>query len=259
MTAGNDGGARWGTPLIDSRIAEMDRIEAELVAADDRNRLFHASYNRTTHAVRDEIAQARFADNQWAEMWDVAFADLYLDALTKWQAAQALPKPWVIAFEASRERLPLLRHVLLGMNAHINYDLPQALLAVISDSQFGDPALLALREADHRHVDQILAKRVAREEEYLAKDELAGDRTFIDSALRPLNRLGTKRFIKEARTKVWRNALALAGARRAGPKEYERKLAELETLSERKVAQLLEPGHVLLKLARKGFGVVMTP
>ena len=29
--------------------------------------------------------------------------------------------------------LPPLRHVLLGINAHINYDLPQALLAVISD------------------------------------------------------------------------------------------------------------------------------
>jgi hypothetical protein len=46
--------------------------------------------------------------------------------------------------------------VLLGMNAHINYDLPQALIAVISDEQFDDPALLARRESDHRAIDQVL-------------------------------------------------------------------------------------------------------
>ena len=50
-----------------------------------------------------------------------------------------------------------VRHVLLGMNAHINYDLPQALLAVITDREFADPALLARREADHRAIDEVLA------------------------------------------------------------------------------------------------------
>jgi Family of unknown function (DUF5995) len=39
--------------------------------------------------------------------------------------------------------------VLLGMNAHINYDLPQARLAVIKDEEFGDAATLARRQADH--------------------------------------------------------------------------------------------------------------
>ena len=38
-----------------------------------------------------------------------------------------------------RRRHPCV-HVLLGINAHINYDLPQALLAVISDDDFADPA-----------------------------------------------------------------------------------------------------------------------
>ena len=48
------------------------------------------------------------------------------------------------------------------MNAHINYDLAQALLAVISDAEFDDQALLDRRGADHRHIDQVLLKLAVR-------------------------------------------------------------------------------------------------
>ena len=49
------------------------------------------------------------------------------------------------------------------MNAHINYDLPQALLAVIADEEFDDAELIARREADHKAIDDILAARVSAE------------------------------------------------------------------------------------------------
>ena len=249
----------WATPRLDALIVKLDAIESELVEAGDRCRIFHRTYNRTTHAVREEIARGGFVDNHWVESWDVAFADLYLEALDAWRRNGATPRPWQVAFEASRERLPPLRHVLLGMNAHINYDLPQALVAVIPEAGFSDDKILALRHSDHRHVDSILAGRVAAEDGLLRTEELPGDRTWIDTVLRPLNRLGTKRFLREARRKTWRNTRVLAAARRRGSVEYQRALSELELLSAQKVSQLLEPGHVLLKLARQGFGVVLTP
>ena len=96
------------------------------------------------------------------------FADLYLDALEGDLAGRGPSRPWAIAFGAPAG-LPPLRHVLLGMNAHINYDLPQALVAVISDEQFDDAALLARREADHRAIDEVLAARVAAEGDELTK------------------------------------------------------------------------------------------
>ena len=52
---------------------------------------------------------------------------------TRWRPQYR--RPWRLAFDAPAE-LPALRHVLLGINAHVNYDLPQALLAVISDEDF---------------------------------------------------------------------------------------------------------------------------
>jgi len=93
----------------------------------------------------------------------VAFAGLYLDALLADQRGERPPGPWAVAFAAAdTAALPPLRHTLLGMNAHINYDLAQALLAVISDAEFDDQALLDRRGADHRHIDQVLLKLAVR-------------------------------------------------------------------------------------------------
>jgi hypothetical protein len=136
------------------------------------------------------------------------------------------------------------------MNAHINFDLPQALLAVITSAEFDDAALLARRAADHRHVDDVLLARVAAEDDELTAH---GGQSLLDRLLRPLNRAGTKRFLAEARAKVWHNATALDRARRDGGREPV--LADLEELCARRVADLVAPGQVLLKLARRGFGV----
>ena len=223
-----------------------------LRADGDQRRYFHATYQRTTMAVAAEIKRGGFADNEWVERWDVAFADLYLDALEASLAGRVPARPWEITFRAPAG-LPALRHVLLGMNAHINYDLPQALLAVITDEQFDDPALLARREADHRAIDDVLASRVAAEDDELVR--VSGPPPLLDRLLRPLNQLGTKRFLREAREKVWANAIALSRARRQGPDAYAARLAQLEELSAAKVTVLQAPGQVLLKLAATGFGV----
>jgi hypothetical protein len=233
-------------------IARMEAGLADLAAAGDGRRHFHATYLRTTQAVADEITRGGFLDGDWMRRWDVAFAGFYLDALDADRAGRPVSGPWRVAFDAARERadLPPLRHVLLGMNAHINYDLPQALLAVISSPEFDDATLLARRAADHRRVDDVLLARVAAEDDELTAQ---GGQTLLDRLLRPLNRAGTKRFLAEARAKVWHNATVLDASRRTG--RYEPVLATLEELCARRVADLVAPGQVLLKLARRGFGV----
>jgi hypothetical protein len=72
---------------------------------------------RPISAPRDQLRRGGFLDAGWVERWDVAFADLYLDALHAAMAGRRPSRPWQIAFSAPRE-LPALRHVLLGMNAH---------------------------------------------------------------------------------------------------------------------------------------------
>jgi hypothetical protein len=242
--------------VIEELIGRMTAMLGPLEAGGDKRRYFHATYLRTTIAVRDELGRGGFADAGWVERWDVAFAGLYLDALEADLAGGQPSRPWAVAFGAP-VGLPPLRHVLLGMNAHINYDLPQALVAVISDEQFGDAALLASREADHRAIDNVLASRVGAEDDELAS--VSGPVPLLDRLLAPLNRLGTQRFLREARQKVWANAIALSQARRQGPDAYTARLAQLEELSAAKVKALEAPGQVLLKLAVQGFGVRLPP
>jgi hypothetical protein len=259
--------------VLDSMQQRVDAI----AAAYAHRRIFAETYLRTTRAVGTAIEGARFEDPEWVERWDVVFADLYLRAydayVTETDGAGAsfgdrsdtggaealvadspmsVPRPWRLAFDAPPD-LPPLRHVLLGINAHVNYDLPQALLDVISDDDFADPVLMARRRRDHVRIDAVLASRVA------AEDDALGPRGALDKLLDPLNRLGSKRFLREARQKVWLNVGQLQAARLVGPDLYRTRLAELEVLSAAKIADLLAPGQVVLRLAVSGFGVVLPP
>jgi len=237
-----------GSPIADV-VGRMQQRLDELPEEVAHRRYFLSTYLRTTQAVGKAIDDARFEDPDWVELWDVKFAELYLQA----HDADLAPRPWRLAFEASPD-LPALGHVLLGINAHVNYDLPQALLEVISDEDFLDPALMNQRRRDHERIDGVLSARVAAEDEELAA---TGVRSLLDRLLTPLNRLSSQRFLRESRQKVWHNTTELQRARVAG--SYEKRLAELEVLSAAKVADLLRPGQVLLRLAVTGFGVTLPP
>jgi Family of unknown function (DUF5995) len=236
-------------------VARMQERLDQLPAGKAHRAAFLGTYLRTTEAVGDAVDSGSFEDPEWVERWDVVFAELYLAAHDADLAGDPtrVPRPWRLAFQAPPE-LPALRHVLLGINAHVNYDLPQAMLAVISPADFESPALLGRRHRDHERIDKVLAGRVGAED-----DELSVGQTRLDKLLGPLNRLGSKRFLREAREKVWLNVGELHAARLIGEDAYRTRLAELEVLSAARIADLLAPGQVLLRLAVAGFGVVLPP
>jgi hypothetical protein len=214
---------------------------------------FITTYQRTTQAVGDAVDAAFFEDPDWVVRWDVAFADLFIVAYDADQMGGHVPRPWRLAFQAD-PKLPTIVHLLLGMNAHINYDLPPATLSVITDHDFEDPVLIERRRRDHERIDRILAARVAAEDH-----AIGGARSLLDRLLTPANRLSSRRFLREARHKVWLNLAELQRARLEGENAYDARLAELELLAAAKIADLLRPGQVVLRLALTGFGVTLPP
>ena len=78
-----------------------------------------------------------------------------------------VPRPWRLAFDSPAEQ-PALRQVLVGINAHVNYDLPQALLAVISDRRLHRPGVLDRRRRDHERIDAVCPARVGAEDDELS-------------------------------------------------------------------------------------------
>ena len=178
-----------------------------------------------------------------------------MDALEAHRRAHdGVAAPWRLAFGAD-PGLPPEAHVLLGMNAHINYDLPQSLVAMIPPEDFRSASLLARRRRDHGRIDDVLAARVGHED--VALQRAGGRRTPLDRLLAPVNRRASRLFLRESRRKVWANTGALHTARLSGPGNYAVRLADLEAVSAERVADLLRPGPVLLRLAVHGFGVTL--
>ena len=241
------------TSPIDELVAELDARLAGLGDDVAHRAPFIATYRRTTEAVGAAVRRGFFADGPWVERWTAAFGRYFLDAYDADRDGGTPTRPWRLAFSVAPDVHPL-GHLLVGMNAHINYDLPQAMVEVISPADFADPDLLALRVRDHDRVDEILGARVAAEDA-----ALGGPRRVVDRVLGPANRYGSRRFLAEARGKVWANVEALHEARATGADAYDRRVAELEVLASAKLADILRPGAVLLRLATTGFGVRLPP
>ena len=196
---------------ISGVLARMDVLLDTLPPELDTQATFLDTYRRTTVAVGEQVEQGRFEDPGWVDRWDVAFADLYLDALDADAGRRrASPRPWRLAFER-RRGLPPLRHVLLGINAHINYDLPQSLLAVIGRRGLRRPRgpgpAAARPRADRR--DPVRPGGGRGRRALLGVEAVAAR----PGAAAPQPGWASKRFLREARQKVWHNTLELhAGA-----------------------------------------------
>jgi hypothetical protein len=241
------------TAPVEELVGRMQELLDQLAAAGDPGRFFLGTYLRTTRAVDAAIDDGLFEDPEWVTTWDVDFAGLYLDALEAHRRDPAgPPAPWREAFGTDPATRPE-GHVLLGMNAHINFDLPQSLVRVITPADFADPGVLDRRRRDHERIDAVLAGRVAEED--VALQAAGSRRTPVDRLMAGANRTAARVLLRESRRKVWVNTVALHEARLAGPEAFARRVAQLEEVSAARVADLRRPGPVLLRLAVRGFGV----
>jgi hypothetical protein len=246
-------------PLIAGVVERMDEALAGLEAAGDPARHFLATYRDVTHAVGSAAAAGRVEDPAWLARWDVAFADFYLDALAARRAGRPVPGPWREAFGAGAGLHPY-QHVLLGMNAHINLDMPLSLLAVVDDTDAADSGLMASRRRDHHALDRVIAALVpAQARRLVAAAGAQAQPGGLDRLLMPVSRQASRRLLRHGRREVWHNTAVLLAARREGPDALARQRDRLERLATDRVADLLGPRHPLLHLARHGFGVRLAP
>lgn len=97
---------------------------------DDGLKWFNWLYLQVTQAVEARVASGGFADAAWLAELDVQFARLFFSALQWALSGQSCPGCWQALF-SSRDRIAVARiqFALAGINAHINHDLPQAIVA----------------------------------------------------------------------------------------------------------------------------------
>ena len=139
---------------VDKTIRTMTRHFDALASSCDHEAVFALAYLRVTEEVKRTVAlnPAFFARPSFVNREVALFAKLYFDAYDAWKAGATsrVPGAWRIALETAAKREATAGgNLLLGINAHIQQDLPFTLYRM----GFGE-------RADHNRVNEIL-NRVA--------------------------------------------------------------------------------------------------
>jgi Family of unknown function (DUF5995) len=143
-------------------IARLHAIEAAAPRSDGVA-CFARLYRQVTEGVDAELAGRTFEDRRFLERLDLCFAGLFFSALDAYERDRATtPSAWVPLFEQrSRRGVTPLQFALAGMNAHINRDLPVALVTTCQelglDLRDGSP-----EQADFERVNVLLGQVEAK-------------------------------------------------------------------------------------------------
>jgi Family of unknown function (DUF5995) len=191
-------------------IEEMTDRWRALDGSCDHRAVFALTYLRTTEEFARTITESpeTFSDLPWIRHEDAVFADLYFRAYDSYLAGGSVPLAWRIAFDAAGSRdLQGMGDLLLGMNAHINRDLPYALAHVGLVRPSGES-----RKLDHDRVNQFLDRVIDPLQDELARryDPLF---TVVDGEPSPIDEIGALQLIRLMRENAWRNAERLIAAR----------------------------------------------
>lgn len=184
--------------------AGLQRLEAHFWVRRDRRGVFATAYLHITRALRRDLEGGGFRNPAWVRAYLVSFGNLYRVALLNYERGEGpVAKAWRISFEAARVGAGfVIQHLVLGINAHINHDLPLALVEVGIDPARAD------KYHDHTRVNEVLQA---------ATDGLKGEvSTRYAPVLSRLDRLAgrfdddaTRFSIPKAREHAWTFAVAL--------------------------------------------------
>jgi hypothetical protein len=184
-------------------IARMEAIVAA-TPADDGLACFNRMYLAVTQTVNSELGQGFFADPGFMTTLDVVFANFYFAAAGAASEPATVPLAWRPLIEQrATAGIEPIQFALAGMNAHINHDLPVAV--VTTCAELGTEPAAGPHFADFQKVDQLLdAAEQSVRRSFESRPELA-----VDRHLQAVDNLVACWSINSARDLAWQNSLVL--------------------------------------------------
>ncbi len=96
---------------------------------------FNWLYLGVTQKVLARVGSGGFSDPAWMAALDVQFANFYFAALRASLSGEETPGCWQALFaQRNQSAIARIQFALAGMNAHINHDLPLAIMATCKTS-----------------------------------------------------------------------------------------------------------------------------
>jgi hypothetical protein len=207
----------------------------------DHRAVFATTYLVLTETLLEALRRDRdlVADRKYLFTEDALFANFYFRTLRVANRGGEVPPAWEIAFETARSgEVNAGQDMLLGINAHVQSDMPFVIAALGLRTPDGES-----RKPDHDATNAVLAEayqRVVDEVERRYDPMLAI--TNPDGV--PLDDTAGLELVRNWRERVWRNAERLANAGSAA--ERRRIAAEIESHAAdwaRGIAAFQRPGE----------------
>jgi hypothetical protein len=199
------------TPPI---IARMQSVCQGWDDASDQRAIFLSCYSMMTANMLAGIDRREFDDPDWVDHMVQRFAGYYFDALTAYDGdPTAAPRVWRVAHDTCREaNVWAIQKLLLGINAHINYDLVLTLDEMLGPewAELADDRRAA-RLRDYRQVNDIIAHTVdAVQDEVLA--QAMPIMRYLDFVMGPGDEFLLSRLLFRWRDRVWTYGVRLVEA-----------------------------------------------
>ena len=192
----------------------IDRMQAlieQWEQVSDRRAEFLQCYRLMTSSMLVAIDAGEFHDATWVAALLHHFAEYYFVALEDYQHKSAgIPAAWQFAFDkATQDDVLILQNLLLGINAHINYDLVLALVDMLEPEWEGlTPERRQLRYEDHHHVNDIIGRTVDSVQDQVVDPALPA-MGLVDALLGPVDEWIDSRTIAHWREAVWIAAIQM--------------------------------------------------
>jgi hypothetical protein len=175
----------------------------------DHRAVFATTYlELTKELLRTVVAEPHFFRYpHYLYTEDALFADVYFNTVAAWQQGEPVPGAWRIAFEAAGSgNLNAAQDMLLGINAHVQNDMPFVLAALGLRTRSG-----ASRKVDHDAVNEVLNRAYDPVVNAVASryDPVV---RLTNSPLTPLDDAAGLEMVRGWREEVWRNAERLLNA-----------------------------------------------
>jgi hypothetical protein len=192
-------------------LVKMSDLLTTWEAANDRRSIFLSCYKMMTHNVVAAIRANEFEDTRWVATLMDNFAVFYFQALNAYEnKPDSPPDVWRIAFIAAQTpHTHALVNLVLGVNAHINYDLVFALSELLADEwEQASPAQRQMRYRDHCRINAIISNTIDEVKDQVI-DRYQPVIGMVDKVFGPLDDFMTSLLISEWREEVWKHAIRL--------------------------------------------------
>lgn len=228
---------------IDDVIAALTTIVDQCEKNRDRSGYFAALYKRMTMAVKAGIVHGDFIDGSRMEKLDVTFALRYLNAYEAYHKNSACSASWKHAFDGCiNQSLTVIQQLILGINTHINLDLPIASAEVASGNKIYD------LEADFNHINNVISSLFDDVQKCLEEVWLP---MRLLQRVAATQQTGVLNFsIGAARRAAWANAEVLAGINENAHAAY---INQMDNVVYKVAQKVIHPGLIaggILKMIR---------